>query len=176
MTVRLVLFAKVEFSCFHSPDVVINNTRILVWVWSTSLKDSYDRRRLKYIYLWVRFPSFQSFRKTKIKCRKSVLSKQAKMNVKKNSSLLRDNGRKKNNISTTQKNNTKQHILSEKATKEEEDRNDQLMIGQLDECQTNVKGVVRLIGQLGTDFLLKGNKISLHSLAIRSEFLLILLI
>lgn len=83
MTVRLVLFAKVEFSCFHSPDVVINNTRILVWAWSTSLKDSYDRRRLKYIYLWVRFPSFQSFRKTKIKCRKSVLSKQAKMNVKK---------------------------------------------------------------------------------------------
>ena len=83
MTVRLVLFAKIEFSCFHSPDVVINNTRILVWAWSTSLKDSYDRRRLKYIYLWVRFPSFQSFRKTKIKCRKSVLSKQAKMNVKK---------------------------------------------------------------------------------------------
>ena len=98
------------------------------------------------------------------------------MNVKKNSSLLRDNGRKKNNISTTQKNNTKQHILSEKATKEEEDRNDQLMIGQLDECQTNVNEVVRLIGQLGTDFLLKGNKISLHSLAIRSEFLLTLLI
>lgn len=99
------------------------------------------------------------------------------MNVKKNSSLLRDNGRKKkNNISTTQNDNTKQHILSEKATKEEEDRNDQLMIGQLDECQTNVKGVVRLIGELGTDFLLKGNKISLHSLAIRSEFLLILLI
>ena len=95
MTVRLVLFAKIEFSCFHSPDVVINNTRILVWAWSTSLKDSYDRRRLKYIYLWVRFPSFQSFRKTKIKCRKSVLSKQAKMNVKKNSSLLRDKGRKK---------------------------------------------------------------------------------
>lgn len=97
MTVRLELFAKIEFSCFHSPDVVINNTRILVWAWSTSLKDSYDRRRLKYIYLWVRFPSFQSFRKTKIKCRKSVLSKQAKMNVKtKNSSLLKDNGRKKN--------------------------------------------------------------------------------
>ena len=50
------------------------------------------------------------------------------------------------------------------------------IIRQLDECQTNVKGVVRLIGQLGTDFLLKGNKISLHGLAIRSEFLLILLI
>lgn len=65
---------------------------------------------------------------------------------------------------------------TEKATKEEEDRNDQLMIRQLDECQTNVKGVVRLFGQLGTDFLLKDNKISLHSLAIRSEFLLTLLI
>lgn len=65
---------------------------------------------------------------------------------------------------------------TENATKEEEDRNDQLMIRQLDECQTNVNGVVRLIGQLGTDFLLKGNVISLHSLAIRSEFLLILLI
>ena len=65
---------------------------------------------------------------------------------------------------------------TEKATKEEEDRNDQLMIRQLGECQTNVKGVVRLIGQLGTDFLLKGNKISLHSLAIRSAFLLTLLI
>lgn len=50
------------------------------------------------------------------------------------------------------------------------------MIRQLDECQTNVNEVVRLIGQLGTDFLLQGNKISLHSLAIRSEFLLILLI
>ena len=83
MTVRLELFAKIEFSCFHSPDVLINNTRILVWAWSTSLEDPYDRRRLKYIYLWVRFPSFQSFRKTKIKCSKSVLSKQAKMNVKK---------------------------------------------------------------------------------------------
>lgn len=65
---------------------------------------------------------------------------------------------------------------TEKATKEEEDRNDQLMIRQLDECQTNDKGVVRLIGQLGKDFLLKGNKISLHNLAIRSEFLLMLLI
>lgn len=41
---------------------------------------------------------------------------------------------------------------TEKATKEEEDRNDQLMIRKLDECQTNVKGVVRLIAQLGTDF------------------------
>ena len=59
---------------------------------------------------------------------------------------------------------------TEKATKEEEDRNDQLMIRQLDECQTNDKGVVRLFGQLGKDFLLKGNKISLHDLAIRSEF------
>lgn len=145
MTVRLELFAKIEFSCFHSPDVVINNTRILVWAWSTSLKDSYDRRRLKYIYLWVRFPSFQSFRKTNIKCTKSVLSKQAKMNVKKkNSSLLRDNDRKKK---IYQYNTERQYkaAYTEKATKDEEDRNDQLMIRQLDECQTNVKGVVRLI-------------------------------
>ena len=151
MTVRLELFAKIEFSCFHSPDILINNTRILVWAWSTSLEDPYDRRRLKYIYLWVRFPSFQSFRKTKIKCSKSVLSKQAKMNVKKIAACWETMAAKKKQY---QYNIERQYkaAYTEKATKEEEDRNDQLMIRKLDECQTNVKGVVRLIAQLGTDF------------------------
>lgn len=52
------------------------------------------------------------------------------MNVKKNSSLLRDNGRKKKQY---QYNIERQYkaAYTEKATKEEEDRNDQLMIRQL---------------------------------------------
>ena len=52
------------------------------------------------------------------------------MNVKKNSSLLRDNGRKKKQY---QYNIERQYKApyTEKATKEEEDRNDQLMIRQL---------------------------------------------